>query len=171
MNKKVIIFIVSTVSLILILGGWAYYYYYIDTVDNYFLIKFTPPQPRESIFGGREYSDPKFEFEMLKDYPDDDTAIQDQTKEAQNTYTWLLDEYEKELKLPKDDNPIIQNARINAITSMLEEERILVRTTHIRKFDAEEALDMIREHWADKSLDDYAKSNRVDVAVYPISKI
>lgn len=171
MKKNVLFLIIAFVSLLLIAGGSAYYYYFVDTVDNYFLIKFTPPQPRESIFGGREYSDPKFEFEILKEYPNDETAIQDQTKEAQHSYTWLLEEYEKELKLPKEDNPIIQNARINAITSMLEEERILVRTTHIRRFDAEEALDMIREHWADKSLEDYAKSNKVDVAVYPISKL
>lgn len=166
MKKSVLIAI-----LLIITAGGLYYYFYIDTVSNYFLVKYTPPQPRESIFGGREYSDPKFEFAQLKDYASDDNALEAETSEAKHTYSWLLKEYEKELRQPKEDNPIIQDARINAITSMLEEERFLIRTTHIRKFSAEEALKMVQEHWADKSLEDYAKSNKIEVAIYSIPKM
>lgn len=170
MKKSVLIAIISAVVIIIAAGG-LYYYFYIDTVSNYFLVKYTPPQPRESIFGGREYSDPKIEFEQLKDYANDDIAVEAETKEAKHSYSWLLQEYEKELRQPKDDNPIIQDARMNAITSMLEGERFLIRTTHIRKFSAEEALKMLQEHWADKSLEDYAKSNKIEVAVYCIPKM
>lgn len=170
MKKSVLIAIISAVVIIIAAGG-LYYYFYIDTESNYFLVKYTPPQPRESIFGGREYSDPKIELEQLKDYANDDIAVEAETKEAKHSYSWLLQEYEKELRQPKDDNPIIQDARMNAITSMLEEERFLIRTTHIRKFSAEEALKMLQEHWADKSLEDYAKSNKIEVAIYSIPKL
>lgn len=155
----------------LIAGCCAYYYYYVDTVNSYFLIRYTPPQERESLFGSREYSDPKLEVQNLNDYPDDEVAVKDQTQIFKNTYNRLLDEYKKISDHPQNDNPIIQSAHVNAITSMLDEQRILVRTTHIRKFDTNEALDMIRKHWANKSLDNYAKSNKVEVAVYPISKL
>lgn len=170
MKKSVLIAIISAIVLIIAAGG-LYYYFNIDTVSHYFLVKYTPPQPRESIFGGREYSDPKFEFAQLKDYANDDIAVEAETMEAKHSYSWLLQEYEKELRQPKEDNPIIQDARMNAITSMLEEERILIRTTHIRRFSAEEALKMVQEHWADKSLEDYAKSNKIEVAVYSIPKM
>lgn len=170
MKKSYLIAIVSAIILIITLGS-LYYYFYIDTVSNYFLVKYTPPQQRESIFGGREYCDPKIEFAKLKDYANDDMAVEAETIEANHSYSWLLEEYEKELRQPKDENPIIQDARMNAITSMLEEQRFLIRTTHIRKFSAEEALKMIQEHWADQSLEDYAKSNKIEVAIYNISKL
>lgn len=172
MSKKILISIIAGVSLIVILGGcgYYYYYYYVETVDNYVLIKYTPPQPRESIFGGLEYTDPKFEFKILEDYPDDETAIREQSEEAKQSYIWLLEEYKQEIEHPEDDDPSMHSARINAIISLLDEERILVRTTHIRKFSADEALDMIGKHWADKSLEDYAKSNKIELAIYPISK-
>ena len=37
--------------------------------------------------------------------------------------------------------------------------------------EKEEALKMLQEHWADKSLEDYAKSNKIEVAVYCIPKM
>lgn len=170
MKKSVLIAIISAIVLI-IAAGSLYYYFYIDTVSNYFLVKYTPPQPRESVFGGREYSDPKIEFAQLKDYANDDMAVEAETTDAKHSYSWLLQEYEKELRQPKEDHPIIQDARMNAITSMLEEERFLIRTTHIRKFSAEEALNMLQEHWADKSLEDYAKSNKIEIKIYSIPKM
>lgn len=60
---------------------------------------------------------------------------------------------------------------MNTITSMLEEEWFLIHTTHIIKHSTEEALKMVQEHWADKSLEDYAKSNIVEVAMHSIPKM
>lgn len=168
--KKNSLFVISIMALF-IAAGVLYYYFYINTVSNYFLVKYTPPQPRESIFGEFEYTDSKLEYLQLENYSSDNMALETEATEAKHSYSWLLKEYEKELRQPNKDNPIIQNARMNAIRSMLEEERFLIRTTHIRKFSAEEALKMIQEHWADKSLEDYAKSNKIEVAVYCIPKI
>lgn len=170
MKKSVLIALVSAIFLIIAAGG-LYYYFYIDTVTNYYLVKYTPPQPRKSIFGGYEYSNPQIEFLQLEDYSSDKLAVEAETSEAKESYSWLLEEYEKESLQPEDDNSIIQDARMSAITSMLEEERFLIRTTHIRKFSAEEALKMIQKHWADKSLEDYAESNKIEIAVYSIPKM
>ncbi len=170
MKKRVLIAIVSAIVLI-IATGCLYYYFYIDTVSNYFLVKYIPPQPRESMFGGYEESDPKFDFSQLKDYENDSIAVEAQTKEAKHSYSYFENEYEKELRQPKEENPIIQDARMKAIISKLMEERYLIRITHIRKFSAEEALKMIQKHWADESLKDYAKSNKIEVEVYLIPNI
>lgn len=62
----------------------------------------------------------------------------------------------------------ILDAKIKAAQEHMQQQRILVRTTHIRKFSSEEAFEMIREHWADKSLEKYAKDNKVDYAIYNI---
>lgn len=152
-------------------GAWAYYYYNVEKVNNYYLITYTPPYERESIFGEIEYTKPEFEYKALLNYSSDESAIKAQTKEAKHRYTWLLQELERELKHPTEKELILQKAKVDAITSALQEERILIRITHIRNFDSEEAFKMICDHWADKTLSNYAKSKKIDVAVYEISKI
>ena len=170
MNKNRWI-LVLTVLLCLLIGAFYSYYYWIDTVDSYYIVKVIPPQPMTALYGGTRYTAPEIEIERLKDYKDDMTALEEQTKEAKSSYAWLLEEYDKELKLPPDDNPIIQEARMNAIKSLLEQEMILIRTTHSRSFKPEKAIEMISQHWTDGSLEDYASRNKIDIAIYRVPKL
>lgn len=169
MSRKAIIWaVVSLVLLTVIASCWAYYYY-VETVNDYVLIKVTPPDREESIFRGYTYSKPKFEFEALPNYKSDDEAVAEQTHKAKENQKWLLSHYEEELtEANKEPNPIIKDARIKAYQFLMSESRILIRSTHIRKFSANEAFQMVIDHWADKSLEDYAKSKKIDVAVYNI---
>lgn len=97
------------------------------------LIKVTPPEREESIFGGYTYSEPKFEFEALPNYKSDDEAVADLTHKVQETQEWLLYHFEEELtEANKESDPIIRDTRIKAYQSLMSEYRILIRSTHIR---------------------------------------
>ncbi|MDE6384280.1 MAG: hypothetical protein K2K79_08050 [Paramuribaculum sp.] len=117
-----------------------------------------------------EYTKPEYQCELLPNYPNEEAAIKEQEKKAKEFYIFVSKKYEQELKYPTDDNPRLHKIQVNAIKSLLEQERILVRSTHNRNFNPEEALEMIRKHWGDKSLKEYAKSNNVEVTIYHISK-
>ena len=159
------------ISAIVIVGvcGFLYYYFCIDTVNTYVLLKYTPPKREESIFGGYTYTKPDFEFEKLPDYKTDDEAVDDQKEKALNSHEFYLKKYQEELEHPTEDNDVIRKARLNACESLLTEQRILIRTTHTRRFNAEEALQMVIDHWTDKSLEEYAKSKKIEVAIYQLN--
>lgn len=126
---------------------------------------------RKSIFGGYTYSKPKFEFETLPAYKNDSIAIAVQEADFQKDQEFILHYWEELLHEPTPTNKtdkFILDAKIKAAQEHMQQQRILVRTTHIRKFSSEEAFEMIREHWADKSLEKYAKDNKVDYAIYNI---
>lgn len=161
--------IISLVIIIIAAGGFIYYYFCIDTVNDYVLLKYTPPKQEESIFGGYTYSTPEFKFENLPDYKSDRDAIEVQKNDAINSHEYFLKKYQEELDNPSENNDVIRRARLNACESLLTEQRILIRTTHTRRFDAEEALQMVIDHWADQSLEEYAKSKKIEVAIYQLN--
>lgn len=170
-RKTIISLVIGCIVALAIAGGWYYYYNYVATVNDYVLIKITPPQQEESIFGGYTYSKPKFEFEVLPSYDNDSIAVAAQKVDFKDHQEFILHYWEELMREPTPDDrseQIIHDAKLKAAQEHMQQQRILVRTTHIRKFSPEEALEMIRDHWADKSLEKYAKDNKVDYAIYNI---
>lgn len=161
----------TLISIVIIYCIGYYYYNYISTVNDYFLIKITPPQKEKSMFGGYSYSNPKFEFEILPTYDNDSIALAAQKADYQHHQEFTMHYWEKLMQEPIPEDRaerFILDVKIEAAQGLMQQQWILVRTTHIRKFSPEEALEMIREHWGDKSLEKYAKDNKIDYAFFNI---
>lgn len=168
--KKPIVWIIVALIIAVAGGVFAYWYNCVDTVTDYILVKFTPPQEEKSLFGGISYSDPKVECQFLGEYPTDTVAVRDQSKELERTRKFLYQELAKLESEESDDATadIIKQARYKAILSHLSTQRIVVRTTHVRSLNPEEALKIFQEHWGDSKLEEYARDKKIDVAVYPL---
>lgn len=171
MKRKNILTITICCIVALAIGGVWYYYNYVATVNDYVLIKITPPQQEESLFGGYMYSKTKFEFEVLPSYDNDSSAVAAQKYDFQKHQEFMMHYWKELMREPTPEDrteQFILDAKIKAAQELMQQQRILVRTTHIRKFSTEEAFEMIREHWADKSLEKYAKENKIDYAIHNI---
>lgn len=159
------VFIVAAIG-----SGWYYYHNHIKTVNDYILIKIIPPQKKESLFGGYEYSKPKFEFEKLPNYANDDMAVAAQKIDLNDEKEYYMEELRHEQNLADSSGRLSYEAtvRMQICKEVMEQRRILVRVTHIRDFSSEEALKIIQEHWADKTLEKFIKDKDLDFAIYNI---
>ena len=169
MKKRKQIILISLVTLCILLGGWIYYFY-IATVNDYFLVKFIPPQKERSILGTVQYSKPKVKVDQVF-YENDETAVEKETEVAVHSYERRLARYEQELQNPSYSEPWAEEVMLQVRREALEEMRYLIRVTHTRSFGAQQGLEMIIEHWPDKSLKEAMESEKIEVEIFNIYEI
>lgn len=147
---------------------YNYQYNNVETVDYYYLLSYTPPRERyDKFFGRNSYTDPKVKIEPIKEsYESEEDAFKGQMDELTHRSEYLNEYYDKTLaELKEKPNDIKVTTMMEAIINMLHEEHFLVRLTHVRSFDPEEALKMIKEHWRDGELEEYAEKNKLDYSI------
>lgn len=140
----------------------------VETVDYYYLLSYTPPRERyDKFFGRNSYTDPKVKIEPIKEsYESEEDAFKGQMDELTHRSEYLNEYYDKTLaELKEKPNDVKTSAMMEAIIDKLHEEHFLVRLTHVRSFDPEEALKMIKEHWRDGELEEYAQKNKLDYSI------
>lgn len=171
MKKSVIVIIFAIIALSCA-GAYAYYYYFVQTVTNYFVLTYTPPQERNYGLAGIDYTDPKIEIEQTTDYEDDKTAREIESQKAKESFDYYFSELEKLAENSTAQNDIQRQCEVNALTDLLQQQYFLIRITHIRKYSVEESLDVIRKHWGNhKELKDFAEKNKLSFEIYTLNHI
>ena len=140
--KYVLLLLAAIIIGASIYGVRYYYYNYVEQVSDYYLISIELPRIEEWAFG-KEKTDGKIEIKKLPEYANDSTAIVSETKKSEEFDEYLIKEIEKHLQKQKEvEQDFIEYNRervhVNANTELLEQSRILMRFSHIRKFDKDQ---------------------------------
>lgn len=173
MKKSSIIILTVSVFVVLVaaVGGWYYYYKYVETVDDYILVLYSPPQEKEGLFGDVEYSKPQVEVKSLQSFDNDSIAIVKVTQDYENKQDFLCEKLKEwESGNPKDEvDKMSKQARYDAIQSLIAQKQFLIRLTHTRSFDENKAMEIISKFWGKEDFDNVIIENKLDVAIFDIN--
>ena len=122
-----------------ICGARYYYHNYVEQVRGYYIIYIDLPRVVRGTYRNRVQGG-KVDIKKLGRYPNDSTAIASETKRSEEFDEYLIKEIEKHLQKQREvEQDFVEyskeRAHVEANTELLEQSRILMRISHIRKYN------------------------------------
>ncbi|MBO4550227.1 MAG: hypothetical protein J5733_05795 [Bacteroidaceae bacterium] len=145
-----------------IYGVRYYHYNYVEQVSDYYIIYIDMPRVVKGAFRDRT-QEGKVEIKNLGRYPNDSTAIAKETKRSEEFDEHCLNKLQE---CPRG------SIEWQVYSELLEQSRILMRFSHIRKFDKRQIKEakkkIIKNGVFSEEVRRYMDKNKIDAEFYTI---